>query len=107
LDHIEDRRRLQATNPQAKIFNPIYCIKENDSFIFSIPDNTHFPVYMKNSVLNTNPTFDYGAFNVLEEEMLRKKAQGDNAPSVFAYTFTKQGSYIFNDSANSQKILVI
>jgi hypothetical protein len=107
LDHIEDRRRLQADNPNAKIFNPIYCIKEEDSFIFSIESPIHFPVYMKNSVLNTNPTFDYGAFTVLEEEMLRRSALGDNTPSIFAFTFVKAGSYIFNDSANTQKIMVV
>ena len=32
MDHVEERRRLQTQNPNAKIFNPIYCIKENDSF---------------------------------------------------------------------------
>lgn len=107
MEHVEDRRRLQAQNPNAKIFNPIYCIKENDSFLFSIESPIHFPVYMKNSVLNTNPTFDYGAFQVLEEEMLRKAADNDNTPSIFAFTFTKAGSYIFNDSANIQKIMVV
>lgn len=39
--------------------------------MFAIEYPTHFPVYMKNSVMNSNDAFDYGAFQVLEEEMLR------------------------------------
>lgn len=101
IDHFENRRRLQASlGPKAKIFNPIYCIKENDSFLFSIEDPNHFPVYMKNSVLNTNAAFDFGAFQVLEEEMLRQKALGDLTPSIFSFTFPKKGSYVFTDAAN-------
>lgn len=72
--------------------------------MFSIPQPSHFPVYMKNSVMNTNDIFDYGAFQVLEEEMLRSE---DDDPSIFSFTFTKQGTYVFNDAANDQKIMVI
>ena len=62
---------------------------------------------MKNSVLNTNDVFDYGAFQVLEEDMLRRKAEGSTDASIFAFTFPKAGTYVFNDSANAQKIMVI
>jgi len=52
--------------------NPVYCIKEQDNFLFTITDPTHYPMYMKNSVMNTNMQFDYGAFFELEAEMKRK-----------------------------------
>ena len=62
---------------------------------------------MKNSILNTNDAFDFGAFQVLEEEMLRQKAIGDLTPSIFSFTFPKRGSYVFSDAANDQKILIV
>ena len=68
--------------------------------MFSIEDPTHFPVYMKNSVMNTNDAFDFGAFQVLEEEMLRQAAIKDFTPSIFSFTFVKEGTYVFNDAAN-------
>lgn len=62
---------------------------------------------MKNSVMNTNYAFDFGAFQVLEQEMLRQKAQNDFTPSIFSFTFQDKGSYVFYDAANDQKILII
>jgi len=58
-------RRL-ADEAKPKIFNPVYCIKQHDSFLFSIPSPDHHPIYMKNSVMNTNDVFDYGAFENLQ-----------------------------------------
>ena len=62
---------------------------------------------MKNSVMNTNDIFDFGAFTNLEQEMLRKGAVGDDIPSIFSFTFVDQGTYVFKDAANDQKILVV
>ena len=75
--------------------------------MFDIPSPSHYPLYMKNSVMNTNDIFDFGAFQVLEEEMLRKGAVNDTTPSLFTFTFTQAGSYVFNDAANDQKILIV
>jgi hypothetical protein len=33
--------------------------------VFTITDPTHYPVYLKDSVMNSNPSFDFGAFLVL------------------------------------------
>jgi len=109
MEHVEsqERRRLQTESSNKKIFNPLYCINAADSFIFSIDDPNHYPVYMKNSVMNSNDVFDYGAFNVLEEDMLRLNKEKVTAASIFAFTFPKPGTYVFNDSADSQKIMVI
>lgn len=68
--------------------------------MFAIENSSHFPVYMKNSVMNSNDIFDYGAFQVLEEEMLRQKANKDETPSIFSFTFKQEGSYVFKDAAN-------
>ena len=62
-------RELQkaAFVEQTDIFNPVYCINQGDSFMFNIPDPEHYPIYMRDSVINSNPTFDYGAFIELEQ----------------------------------------
>lgn len=102
-------RRLQQEEPAEEgttakkpntITNPVYCIRQHDSFIFFISSPTHFPVYMKNSVMNTNPIFDYGAFENLQTSMLSKQAEKPDEPSTFAFTFKDAGSYVFQDSAN-------
>ena len=38
-----------------------------DSFIFNIDNPEHYPKYMRDSVINSNPEFDYGAFIELEQ----------------------------------------
>jgi hypothetical protein len=35
--------------------------------VFTIRDPTHYPVYLKDSVMNSNPSFDYGAFLILAD----------------------------------------
>jgi len=39
-------------------------------------DPSHYPVYLKDSVINTNLEFDYGAFVELETEVKLKKLKG-------------------------------
>ena len=57
-----------------EIPNPVYCLSQGDSFMFAIEDPTHYPNYMKDSVMNNNLNFDYGAFEDLKTEMKRKQA---------------------------------
>jgi len=54
---------LQAFDSDSRLIsNPIYCLRENDVFAFVISSPRHYPVYLRDSVINTNPEFDYGAF---------------------------------------------
>jgi len=39
--------------------------------------------------------------------MISKLANGNDEPSIFAFTFAADGTYVFNDAANDQKILII
>jgi len=78
-----------------EIPNPVYCIREQDTFLFTIPDPEHYPVYMKDSVMNNNLNFDYGSFIDLATEMKRKQAQGLTTASMFSFTFTETGKYVF------------
>lgn len=56
-------RELQAVQADSStVKNPVYCITVGSSFLFTVSDPKHYPVYLRDSVLNTNPDFDYGAF---------------------------------------------
>lgn len=66
------RRRLQATATVNTIPNPVYCLNTGDNFMFEIADPAKYPVYMKDSVMNSNKNFDYGSFEELKIEMKLK-----------------------------------
>lgn len=68
--------------------------------MFSIKEAKHYPVYMRQSVMNTNLDFDFGAFLNLATEMRRKDSEGDTTESLFAFTFTEGGTYVFNDATS-------
>lgn len=91
----------------ATVQNPVYCLAADDSFMFTISDPEHYPVYLRDSVMNTNPDFDYGAFLDLASEMKKKKAVGNTAPSLFTFTFTAQGAYVFVDAASRGKMMLV
>ena len=75
--------------------------------MFTITDPTHYPVYMKDSVMNNNPTFDYGSFLDLATEMNRKSANGDLTPSLFSFTFMYTGNYVFHDAASDTNLMIV
>ena len=59
-------RRLQAETSQ-RLYNPVICIKEGDVIFFNVHSELfQYPRYFKDSILNTNPEFDYGPFTNLE-----------------------------------------
>jgi hypothetical protein len=62
---------------------------------------------MRDSTLNTNENFDYGAFLDLKDELDKKKAKGSTAASLFSFTFTEVGSYIFTDAASKEKMMMV
>lgn len=72
-----------------------------DSFIFNIDNPEHYPKYMRDSVINSNPEFDYGAFIELEQQMLARINDADVTPVIFTFTFAEAGNYVFYDSTNA------
>ena len=71
--------------------------------VFAIESSDHYPVYEKDSLLNSNLDFDYGPF--LELENVIKK--GDVEIKSFAYTFREAGRYVFSDSSSDENVLLI
>jgi hypothetical protein len=88
--YFEDHRELisEVDYTAASLKNPVICMNKGDSMLFTIRDPKHFPVYLKDSVMNSNPSFDYGAFLILSDQMRTKASNNDTRPSLFTYTFT-------------------
>lgn len=92
------RRQLSSS---VGIPDPVACININDTYLFSVTA-TNYPVYDKDSLLNNNPNFDYGAFEQLADLM-----KSGSTTTVFAFTFTEQGIYDITDSSDSDQHIII
>ena len=82
------RRLANITNPNT-VFNPVVCLVVGASIIFDV-SNVRYPVYLKDSLLNTNPGFDYSSFR-----QLAALASTTVTISSFAFTFSSAGKKFF------------
>ena len=104
------KRRQTDTNTTttdvADIDNPLLCLEIDEAVVFTISagDNGsyHYPVYVKDHLLNTNLGFDYGPFNQLANYIVT-----DVNISNFVYVFTEAGTYVFSDSILQENELII
>ena len=93
--------RILTTGQSAQLSNPIVTIYVGDSVVFDV-SKTSYPVYVKDSLLNTNPNFDYSAFRNLQST-----AQTTISFTTFSFTFSEAGTYVFSLSSNSASITLI
>ena len=93
-------RRLESSS-SVTIDNPILCIDIGDTLVFDI-SNSNYPIYVKDSLLNTNGDFDYSQFRYLET-----LASSSLTMSTFSFTFTDAGTYVFQLSSASDTITII
>lgn len=91
------RRMLASTNSLMQ--SVIMCIQPNNAVSFSI-SSQHFPVYVKNSLYNTNMNFDAGLFDVLETKLINSNI----TISTFMFTFLNSGVYVFGDYQNMEAV---
>ena len=94
------KRRLTT---EKTLYNPIYCLEYGDTMVFSIQSSTAYPIYLKDSLLNTNPSFDYSPFTELKQLI---EDGGQNLTS-FAYTFTDTGRFVFAINDNQDSLIII
>ena len=81
------------------ISNPVLCVNNGNAILFDVTSSTkNYPVYLKDSLLNTNQEFDYSPF--LD---LASRVEGGETITNFVYTFTDAGIYVFGDSQNNDK----
>ncbi|XP_075892173.1 uncharacterized protein LOC142895201 [Nelusetta ayraudi] len=93
----------QKTNPSVspRIPNPIVCLSAGDMLIFALTVNhtdrrlSHFPVYQKDHLFNSNPSWDFGAFRRLQTLIKQSNVNSTR----FAHVFADTGKYVFVDSA--------
>ncbi|CAG9336329.1 unnamed protein product [Blepharisma stoltei] len=95
--------RRYLAESSTTVSNPTICIQIEETFVFSIPNAQNYPIYVKDSLLNTNDGFDYGAF----QELKRMIENPLNNITSFAFTFTEQGVYDFKDAADDSKHIII
>ncbi|XP_047449314.1 uncharacterized protein LOC125013066 [Mugil cephalus] len=92
-----------------RIPNPIACLSSGDMLIFHLAINhtdrhlSHFPLYQKDHLFNSNPSWDFGAFRHLQ--ILMKQTNFNS--SRFAHVFTETGKYVFVDNAVPQWSMVV
>ncbi|KAL2085398.1 hypothetical protein ACEWY4_018718 [Coilia grayii] len=87
----------------------IACLSSKDMLIFNLRINhtdrlhSHFPVYQKDHLFNSNPSWDYGAFRRLEYLMIHTHFNS----SRFAHVIPEAGTYVFVDNAVRQRSMVV
>ena len=85
------------------IQSPILCIDAGASVMFDVSP-THYPVYLKDHLSNSNKDFDYGEFTNLENRISTDAYSSTNA---FIYTFELEGVFVFGDSSNNELITIV
>jgi hypothetical protein len=93
-------------SPGPTLAQPLTCLALGESLVWTLSSGADaYPVYVKDSFLNTNPDFDYGAFRALAQLAL---ANGSDV-RAFGFTFTQNGTYVFASSADAaaQAIVVV
>ncbi|XP_029373686.1 uncharacterized protein LOC115053250 isoform X2 [Echeneis naucrates] len=97
----EDDNDSRALAVLPRIPNPIACLSSGDMLIFHLTINhtdrrlSHFPVYEKDHLFNSNPSWDFGAFRHLHTLM----KQTNFNSTKFAHVFSETGKYAFMDNA--------
>lgn len=101
--HNHSGRILQASG--SAVPSAIIVAKKGEAVSFETTAE-HFPVYLKDSALNTDPNFDDGVFDTLKTKLTSSARKIGS----LAYTFGRRGVYVFGDHAdptNSQTVVVI
>lgn len=118
---LEVNGRNLATSTGSTLGNvpsPLVCLNQGDSMLFQITSATNYPIYDKDSLLNTNPNFDYSTFLTLATSIASKQSVSSNlagdgvtflTPVLFGYTFDESGTYVFANAnaASSDDTMII
>ena len=97
------RRRRAVTVPLEfkGVPNPTVCLTHGSLMMWKV-QNSDYPKYDKTSLFNTNPTFDDGPFQELEERHQLESTRFE----LFAYKFDQEGVYVFQSSQKPENRMV-
>ncbi len=80
---------------------------QGSALLFENLSLKNYPVYQKDSLINTNPTFDFSKFLMLAQTL--KNQTNATKPQItrFVFTFEKAGVYVFADANNTAKLTIV
>ncbi|KAG5175440.1 hypothetical protein JKP88DRAFT_172331 [Tribonema minus] len=102
----QQQRRRSTASAEPSIASPLTCIAVGDSLLFDISAGC-YPVYQKDSLLNTDADFDYGAFRDVAARAAALSPDGSAQYTAFAFTFTTTGVHAFASSCGDGAVTVV
>ncbi|KFG35161.1 GCC2 and GCC3 domain-containing protein [Toxoplasma gondii GAB2-2007-GAL-DOM2] len=94
----------EKNNKMALIRNPTQCLQKGDTIIWMIAGA--FPVYLRNSLLNTAAEFDASQYLKVQGDLAYESYDEKKPVTYFAFSFTVPGQFVFasNVSQSHQAI---
>ena len=101
--HLQSSASSAAIQSQApSIQQPLVCISLGDTIMWDLRQGAGYPVYVRDSLLNSADAFDFGRF----EELGRLQSQFNNI-TLFAFTFRVSGIFTFTMSNLPQQQMLV
>jgi len=104
--HAFDTQTTSVSFPSSGSVNPaVMCLIAGEGVLFDVSHAAEgsYPEYQKDNLLNSNLNFDWGYFRNLSTSI----ASNASSVSLFAFTFSTPGVYVFNDHAWPDQITII